>query len=521
MLALITLVLPSYALPGTAEPKSRVHDVHDGYENDYLIALQRETPKEAVEGIAIALAAGYGLELGQTWRSLKSFRVLGPKDLVEQLASDPRVLFAEQNHRGRLTGAFSGEYSANFNGDYRWAIDRLDEATYDEGDSKYHMCHEGKNVTIYIMDTGIDYDHVEFAGRMHTNVYNFTTTDVNSDQHDQCDGSAQAWHGTAVASLAGGANVGSSRANMVSLKVAGCNTLAVDVDAFSDALDWMAGYTDLTETTDQGTTTYSNTHGYGIVVFSGYFPDWGNNYTFINNAVAAFVYDTGFAFFTSADNFASDSCKFAPNARAFTASNTSGQVFVAAASAISGEANDITDYELRNWEVPLGPEFGTNLGNCISAFAPGGSVYSARHNKYGSLYDIASGTSFSAPLAAGLGARYAEYYRSIYFAYPSPQTLYSWLRTQGSTVPDDDGYIGTTYKLCHVTYSNGGEELHGTTSGSCDVFVGGSTHPYNGTSVTYLDDMPASTNTQSATIAYWDEGTCSQCKSSLSLFRRL
>ncbi len=508
-LALIILALFTITVPNLANPKVRVQDVRNGYENDYLIALQRRTPKEAVAGIARALSAQHDLELGQVWESLRSFRVLGPRGLVEDLAADPRVLIAEQNHRGYLTDRFSGDYSAWFNGDYRWAIDRLDEAAYNDRDSSYHMCHEGDDVTIYIMDTGIDYDHAELNGQVYTNLYNFTS-DVNTNSADQCAGNSRAWHGTAVASLAGGKNIGSSRADLVGIKVAGCNDYGADADEFSSALDWMAGTTTLTEYNPytQTSITYTNTHGYGIVVFSGFFPDWADDYAFINNAVSAFVDDTGYSFFTSADNFSSDSCKFAPNARAYTASNTSGEVFVVAGSNISGVQNDYTDYELRNWAVPLGQDFGTNLGNCISAFAPGGNVYSARHSPNSPSYGMASGTSFAAPLAAGIAARYAQYYKSINTVYPGPQTLYEWLRTQGTVVPDDSNTVVPAYTLCDVTYSYSRRELRGTTSGDCSSLTGGSAYPYNGVSASYVDDMPSVTNSTGATILYWDEGTC-------------
>jgi subtilisin family serine protease len=81
-----------------------------------------------------------------------------------------------------------------------WGLDRIDQLAK-VGDGKYNYGYTGAGVDIYIIDTGIRSDHVEFTGRAPIAYY----IDGSFEDGEDCDG-----HGTHVASIAAGTSWHSS-----------------------------------------------------------------------------------------------------------------------------------------------------------------------------------------------------------------------------------------------------------------------------------------------------------------------
>eukprot|EP01036_Dinobryon_divergens_P022715 gene22715-30998_t len=103
---------------------------------------------------------------------------------------------------------------------YSWGIDRIDQSTLPlSGSGTYDPAFKGCGVDIYIIDSGIDTNHIEFASvsgvsRTVSNIFNQYGA-VTSDTDDDDSG-----HGTHCAGSAGGNTVGTAPcANIYGLKV--------------------------------------------------------------------------------------------------------------------------------------------------------------------------------------------------------------------------------------------------------------------------------------------------------------
>ncbi|KAF9272223.1 hypothetical protein BGZ74_005362 [Mortierella antarctica] len=91
-----------------------------------------------------------------------------------------------------------------------WGLDRIDQRA-DDLDGMYHYpSSAGQNVTIYVIDTGVNIDHRDFGGRaFHGPIFLPGATDP-LDKNG---------HGTFVAALAAGSTYGvAKKAQIVSLK---------------------------------------------------------------------------------------------------------------------------------------------------------------------------------------------------------------------------------------------------------------------------------------------------------------
>src|SRR5205085_9152600 len=94
-----------------------------------------------------------------------------------------------------------------------WGIDRIDQNALPL-DNTYAYANDGSNVTVYIIDTGINFGHVDFGGRASTGVDEVTVGGSAAD----CNG-----HGTHVSGTVGGATYGVAKSvNLVAVRVLDC-----------------------------------------------------------------------------------------------------------------------------------------------------------------------------------------------------------------------------------------------------------------------------------------------------------
>ncbi|MBW3563377.1 MAG: S8 family serine peptidase [Acidobacteria bacterium] len=379
------------------------------------------------------------------------------------MAADPRIRFVEQNFTTETPQPqISGTQWTWFNGEYLWHLDRVDEVSWEDRDSKHNMCTEGRSVYAYVIDTGVQSDHPQFEDPsrvVHSVDFSEDRTDKSkpftADVTNGCTAPGyeqpHLWHGTAVASVLAGTQVGVAKPQVVSLKIAQClNGQALTADLI-DATDWIA---------DPNSNPYISLPG--VVNHSGFVPDWkdeieggGSQPSAYSVAVEGLVNATNKPFFTSADNFTADACLFAPNDRART-SLRSGYVFVVGGTSVSTSSTDPKDYRFQFWEdsstIDVGHDSGSNSGACVSIYAPATSIYAARHSLYRdvdenlTLYDRATGTSFASPIVAGIAARYMERQKSETGSTPGSEAVYSWLLANASA----EIYLTTTddYWFC-------------------------------------------------------------------------
>lgn len=307
----------------------------------------------------------------------------------------------------------------------------------------------GANTTAYLLDYGVWKAHAAFATRI---VRTIDCTEsasgqpecVERDAAELCRQEAVAagsryrfWyfgHGTAVASLLTGGLTGAARPEIVSINLFNCSTSTAFTTAriLAAALDWIKG--------DVQARKAAGTFMPSIVNHSGFVPPWSGESSIVINAGQQVVAED-VPYFTSADNFSGDSCAFTPNKNAYTPENRNGSFFVVGGTTMNGgEVNHrmtgTLDYA---WKKAPSSQTGkgiqnsgTNLGDCVSAFAPAVFIHTAVNahpvtlesdpsvaNYYYDNHD-APGTSWSSPLAAGLALRWMAWqspratYREVY-----------------------------------------------------------------------------------------------------------
>jgi hypothetical protein len=226
-------------------------------------------------------------------------------------------------------------------------------------------------------------------------------------------------HGTAVASLLTGNITGAARPEIVSVNIYECVSGNATRAAYATAaLNWIKG--------DVQARKASSQFKPSIVNHSGYVYPWDSESGVVMEAVRQVVGEN-VPYFTSADNFSGDSCAFTPNMYAYTPNSRhwTRVVFAVGGTTMNG---GVVDHRMTgtldvSWKLDPSTyasgvptrvrDTGTNLGACVSAFAPAVHVHAAWHGTPSSAapnkdaYRLqGSGTSWSSPLAAALALRW-------------------------------------------------------------------------------------------------------------------
>lgn len=257
----------------------------------------------------------------------------------------------------------------------------------------------GDGVTVYIIDSGIDIKSPEFKGKT------ITGENFVPDGRDWTD----CWgHGTAVASLAAGNTLGSApNSTLVSLRVFACDGTMPNNAVLLDALQWVLDHH------KPGTP--------GVVNLS-----MGSGANSTIDAKVQLLIDAGLTVVVSAGNKTRDACGYSP----------------------ARVADAITVGNAAMWDM-LTPADSSNYGSCVDLFAPGTDVEVATLSTSPLPYQTGSGTSYAAPLVAGLAARYLS-------AYPeaAPKTVTDYLIA--SATPDilSDIRADTANRFAYMTDSD-------------------------------------------------------------------
>jgi subtilisin family serine protease len=170
----------------------------------------------------------------------------GRNDLVSTHCREIEVPIDQDHSSARLAGC--GDDSA---ANLLWHLDRLDQVDADL-DGTFDRSHRGAGAVVYVMDTGVRADHVEFAGDGGTRVIagfdvarsvpiggsncRSANRALNPCYADMTELPAAA-HGTGVASLVAGRTVGvAPEAKIVSIRVMNEHGLAT-TRTYADGLD--------------------------------------------------------------------------------------------------------------------------------------------------------------------------------------------------------------------------------------------------------------------------------------------
>lgn len=244
-----------------------------------------------------------------------------------------------------------------------WGLDRIDQTEAFPNQIYAYDQYAGQGVIAYIMDSGVDSTHPEFAGRMLAGA-NFASDSNTFPSSEDCDG-----HGTHVAGTVGGSSVGvAKKVSISSIRVFNCEGLA-NVSNIISGLNWIY------ENHPRGVPAVIN------MSFGGYYlPD-------------STMYDPVATLIIELNQIGVYSIAAAGNNHWPTCSQSGNFLPAALTSVIAVGSTNLSDNKA----------YSSNYGECLEVFAPGVQISSAKN---GGGYEVRSGTSMAAPHVAGAAARW-------------------------------------------------------------------------------------------------------------------
>lgn len=310
-----------------------------GIRNQYIVVF-RDGAADA-SGIAARLVSEHGGSVRHAYRhSLNGFAATLPASAVEAVRRNPAVAYVQQD--GMVASAAT-QFSAP------WGLDRIDQPNLPLNGT-FTYTYTGAGVRIYVLDTGIRYDHAQFGGRA---VAGF---DVLGGTGADCNG-----HGTHVAGIAAGSTYGVAKAaTLVSVRVLDCGGAGSASNVIA-GVDWIT----------------ANRVKPAVAVM----PLGGSANQAMDNAVANSI-AAGVTYVVVAGNSNADACGFSP---------------ARLPAAITVGTSTATDTRSST----------SNFGTCVDLFAPGVNIPSAWHTSTTATNTL-SGSSMAAPHVAGAAALYLQ-----------------------------------------------------------------------------------------------------------------
>lgn len=307
----------------------------------YIVVFKNDV--QDVDGEAERIAAKHAGAVKYKYKAaLKGFALELSDAEVVALRAEPSVAYVEQDQTMSISTTQSPA---------TWGIDRIDQRTLPlSGTYTYNA--DGTGVTVYIIDTGINFTHTEYAGRASTGIDEVTSGGTAVD----CNG-----HGSHVSGTVGGTTYGvAKQVKLVAVRVLDCSGSGTYSGVIA-GIDWVTQHRILPAAANM-----SLGGGYSAALNSA-----------VENSSAS-----GVVYAIAAGNSTADACNYSP---------------ASAPSAITVGATDNTDTFA----------YFSNFGTCVDINAPGVNITSAWIGSNTATNTI-SGTSMATPHVAGAAALYLQ-----------------------------------------------------------------------------------------------------------------
>ena len=395
----------------------------------YIVRLSDSLSGGEVRKLAMWLAREHAGKLRFVWDSvIPGFSIEVPEAAARAIARNPHVVYVEEVGVGEV--AQSAPTS-------QWHLDRLDQRMGTNG--TYIKGCETEGVNVYVVDTGIRATHQTFlsstGGSRVIAGYNarIGSSETQARALNPCPGEngvcgnlpglpkycLGGGHGTSVASIIGGRTYGVyTKVNLIAVRTHSCADGTSTTDVVANALNWI--YNDYP--------TRRNAAGQqipAVVNMSFGFEVATADVTMMEEKINRLIIDRNITVVAAAHNKNTDATTFSP---ARMARGNNGRVISVGASTRT-DRRWVCNYR-NSWENPsedgsataCGPyAAGSNWGAAVDIFAPGQNVRSAtikesffylgvetccRDSDTAERQFLLSGTSFAAPIVAGVAARH-------------------------------------------------------------------------------------------------------------------
>ena len=249
-----------------------------------------------------------------------------------------------------------------------WGLDRIDQPGNVLNNKYIYPENGGESVHVYVVDTGINSNHVGFSGRLGNGVNTYspiTSSDGSAfdiDSTEDCHGNSGG-HGTHVAGIIGSEKWGVAKKVILhSVKVAGCGGRG-SIFGLIEGLSWIRDNVQMPAVVNMSLSTSLTSIALEDIVNE--------------------LLSNGITVVASAGNNKADACLYTP-------AKMSGVITVGATNSDDIIWNDT--------------EEGSNWGSCVDVYAPGVDIESANLSFAGSRLE--TGTSMAAPHVSGIAALY-------------------------------------------------------------------------------------------------------------------
>ncbi|KAG5650527.1 hypothetical protein H0H81_011932 [Sphagnurus paluster] len=317
--------------------------------------------------------------------------------VVQRLRAMQEVAYIEQDQVVRITESQKGASWGLARISHRKKLSLSTVSRYE------HDSNGGKGVDVYVIDTGINVDHVEFEGRAS---WGTTVLENNVDE----DGNG---HGTHCAGTIASRKYGVAKAaNVIAVKV----LTSIGSGVMSDVVAGIVWVTTQArakaEAADAEFRATGTTNHIGSVVNMSL---GGDRSRALEDAVDSAV-DSGLHFAVAAGNDNVDACLFSP---------------AAAEKAITVGASTLGDERA----------YFSNHGRCVDVFGPGQNILSTYIGGQNAVATL-SGTSMATPHTAGLLAYLLSIYPSATFnpSFDKDDNLLSLVSEKQAFIPSSSVY---------------------------------------------------------------------------------